>query len=703
MSNAASAARPSQHAGPVSAWPRPIPARRRPPAGDELFALALGEVRTPLADAVFDPVRDRLTGRDGSVIENYYREHLGLEFYRPLDKSAFPLPPCGWCSWYYYYQEVSAPEVLTNACWLAEHLGDYGMRWVQIDDGWQGVGHGRGENRDWTAVDARFRTPGMDRLAAEIRQLGLEAGLWLCPHGQSNERVVRDSGAFLLGPDGESLSDTWVGRYLLDPSLPAAQSYLRELFATLRRWGYSYFKLDGQPIVLKEYARLAEQMRGPFDARRPRAPQVTEHYRATLRTIRDAVGPDAYLLGCWGIPLPGVGILDGSRTADDVTCNWEGFLIANDAVQRWNFLHNVVWYCDPDVCVLRPPLADGAARAWATLQGLSGQALFTSDRLPDLPPARVALLKRICPPTDIRPLDLFAPRQTRKPTWVLKVAQELPGVADPAQTTRREYDVLGLFNYDAEHPRTFHVSWAELGLDAGRQYHVFDFWSQVYLGAWEAGVFVEVPPADVRVLTLVPAAEHPALVSTDRHITQGWVELRALTCRPEGAAWVLEGRSRVIADEPYVLTVGLPRAAPTFALTAAQAGADAADVSVRGESHQGCATVTIRSPRTREVDWSLRFEPAEVHSHPVQAPDRLMVVPSGPGRAELRWRPEYSPNAGYQVLLDGRSLGVAFRPHAVLRGLEPDRRYVIGVRSVWYDGTTSPTAAEIRYRPPAWS
>jgi hypothetical protein len=673
-------------------WPRPIPARLKPAGPDDLFVMTLGAVETPLADGVFDPGQDRVTLNDGAVIEHYYRQHLNVPFYQPIDKSAFPLPPSGWCSWYFYYQEVDAEEVLANARWITEHLKDHGLRYVQIDDGWQGVGRGGGENRDWTTINERFRKLGMDGLAAEIRRLGLEPGIWLCPHGQSNEHVVHASGAFLLKPDGTSASDTWEGRFLVDPTASAGHAYLHELFKALCDWGYTYFKIDGQPMVLEEYAKVSEFLGGgKFAKDTPPA----ELYRHTLRTIRAAIGPDRYLLGCWGTPLPGIGIMDGSRTALDVGQSWEGFLVANDAVQDSNFLHNVAWYCDPDVCLVRPPLTDGMARAWATLQGLTGQALLTSDRLPDLPPARVELLRRIYPAVDIRPLDLFAPEHPRKPIWLLKVAH---------QEVARTYDVVGVFNYDAERAQTHHLSWAALGLDPGRPHHVYDFWQQTYLGAWENGVFIDVPPADVRVLALVPMESLPVVVSTSRHITQGWVDLRALSAQATDTGVVLIGRSHVIGGDSYTLTIGLPRAAPTFRIVGAKV-CDAshqqpADVRMRCTPHQGYATVTIESDVTQEIGWELTFEPAQPYVFPVRPAEKTSATPAGPRAALITWSPGVDTRAGYQVSLNDKPVGIAFQPRAVLRDLAPGQEHVIGVRSIWYDGSTSSTVAEVRYTPP---
>jgi hypothetical protein len=570
---------------------------------------------------------------------------------------------------------------------MAEHLAPFGARYVQIDDGWQGTGHGLGENRDWTTIDVRFREPGMDGIADSIRALGLEAGIWLAPHGQSNEQVARNSGAFLWRPDGSTAADTWEGTYLLDPSLPEAHAYLRDLFTTLRGWGYSYFKIDGQPIVLNEFATKQEFMGGAIPEGDSTA-AAQELYRGTLRTIRDAVGPQSYLLGCWGIPLPGIGILNGSRTGGDIYQGWQGFLVATEAVQRWNFLHNIVWYSDPDVFLVRPPLSDGMARAWATIQGLSGQALMASDRMPDLPASRIEMLKRIYPAVDIRPLDLYRPSNVRKPVWDLKVNH-----------LGRSYDVVALFNYSTDQALSRLIGWEELGLRPNQAYHVYDYWQGTYLGAWDNGVFLSVPPADVRVISLVPHSPRPALISTNRHITQGWVDLLDLQDGGIVTEPTMSGRSRVVAGDAYTLTIGLPRSGSTFRL--AQTVAQGADrpVAVSWASHQGYATVTIESDVAQTVDWELTFEPARPYVYPVVSPSRLQVVRDGLSTATLKWPTQYHVKAGYLVEIDGEVAGTAFEPQVQVFDLVPGRTYNFGVRSVWYDGTVGEQTAQASYVP----
>lgn len=656
------------------AWPQPIPLRVRDGSNKDLFVMTLGDVQTPLADGTYDPQNDRVVLKDGGVTNNYYRDKLGVKYFQPINKSRFPLPPSGWCTWYYYYQQITEKEVKQNARWIAENLKDFGAQYVQIDDGWQGTG--RVSTRDWTNISDKFPA-GMNGLASYIKSLGLTPGIWLAPHGQSNESVVKNNpGIFLLKPDGVSASETWEGKYLVDPSIPDSHKYLRDLFTKLSSWGYEYFKIDGQPIVVGEYKTKKASMKNPSD-------DNVGLYRQTLESIRTAIGPDRYLLGCWGMPIEGVGIMNGSRTGGDVVLGWDGgFMTALRATMQNYYLHNVAWYTDPDVLLVRSPLSLDQARAWATLQGLTGQAVLSSDRLMDLSEERVELLRRVYPAVDIRPLDLF-PADRNKRVWDLKVNH-----------LDRNYDVVGVFNYDEGKSERINLNWQELGLPDNTLVHVYDFWNQEYLGAWEKGITVDLSPASTRVLTLLPSTDKVQLISTSRHITQGWIDLIAFN--QNDAANSFTGKSNVVRNDPYELRFVFPRG-KNFKVNSATAKSAAGSLPVKISNHQGWATVQILSPRTTKVGWSVSFDPAESYHYPVREPANLWADRVGFDGVNLKWSAQYYLNAGYHVYLNGALLGYTPMNTFSLRGLDPEASYTAEVRTVWDDGTASEKKAELKF------
>jgi hypothetical protein len=654
-----------------------FPARTKDGGNKNLFVMTLGNVETPLADGVFNPEKDEIRLKDGTVKTNYYKDVLGIKYFKPIDKSKFPLPPSGWCSWYFYYQEISEDEIKLNARWIADNLKDYGAEYVQIDDGWQGTGHGLGENRDWTTVDKRF-SGGMPALAAYIKSLGLKPGLWLAPHGQSNAEIVKQNpSVFMLKADGTSASKSWEGDFLIDPSTPESQKYLTELFKTLRTWGFEYFKIDGQPTVLREFRNKKEFMKNPGG-------DVDALYRATLVSIRAGIGENSYLLGCWVIPLEGVGLMNGSRVGADVLPNWDGFKFALRSTMEYYFLHNVAWYNDPDVMIVRAPLPIEQARAWATLQGLTGQAVLTSDRLTDLSTERVELLRRVYPAVDVRPLDLFKAARNKR-IWDLKINH-----------LGRNYDVVGLFNFDEAKPLPTFLSWKDLGLPEEKAFHVFDFWNKEYLGEFEKGLSVDVLPASVRLLTILPAGENIQLISTNRHVTQGPVDL--ISNKFDAAKNSFTGKSRVIKKDPYELSFVFPRG-KNFVVKSATARAAKGNLPVKITNHQGWATVEITSSNTTEIDWNVRFEPAETYRFPVREPSNLWAQRAGLEGVNLRWSVPHQPATAYQVSLDGEPVGFSTTQAFNLPNLEINKEYTAEVKTVWQDGKISEKSAKFKFTP----
>ena len=182
------------------------------------------------------------------------------------------------------------------------------------------------------------------------------------------------------------------------------------------------------------------------------------------------------------MPLEGVGIMNGSRTGGDVVLGWDGFFTALGPTMELllSAQHRLVHRSGRDAPPA--PLTLDQARVWATLQGLTGQALMSSDRLMDLSEDRVEMLRRVYPAVDIRPLDLFPSRQNKR-IWDLKISH-----------LGRNYDVVGVFNFDEAKPEHMYLNWKELGIPGNGPVHVFDFWNKEYLGAWEAGMASTVPP-----------------------------------------------------------------------------------------------------------------------------------------------------------------------------------------------------------------
>jgi alpha-galactosidase len=635
-----------------------LPCRLDDAGAPDLLVTTLGPVLTPLEQARYSPRIDQVRSHSGRVIRDYYRRHLNVPHFRPINTRSFPTPPMGWCSWGYYCRDITPDEVLANARWISEHMRDYGWNLVLLDDGWQANG------RDWSGLRDTF-PKGMKWLADEIKKLGLTPGLWLCPHGQDNRDLVRSSGCFLLKPDGKSVTGTFCGPYTVDPSQPETFRYLRDLSRTVTRdWGYEYLKLDGLPSLEEAYRQHQPSFSDPS---KPWDVALRDTYRA----LRAGAGKKVFLAGCSGLPLTPTGLFNAQRTGADVDAEWRAFTNAVQATMSGLHLNRIVWHSDPDYGLLRPPLTFGMAQAWVTLLGLTGQHLLFGDRLPDLAPDRVSLMKKVSPAAPIMPFDLFpSPRQ--KSTFDLKVNR-----------LGRAYDVVGTFNYDETKQLVTRLDFKALGLDPARRHHVYDFWNEDYLGLCEAGVFLEVPPAACRVVTLYPEDTLPVLLSTNRHILQGWPDLERFSMNRRAA--VMKGASRVIAGEPYTLTFGLPNdGADTFVLSGIRVGGKPPVGITQG---RGVARATWTPTATELVTWEARFRrqkvvlPLQLGSYPYMMGARDL----DPWTMEVFWVSFGSPS-GFYVRHNGQLIGHTYSTRFRVNGLKYGSRHTFEVGVADLDG-----------------
>jgi alpha-galactosidase len=110
-----------------------------------------------------------------------------------------------------------------------------------------------------------------------------------------------------------------------------------------------------------------------------------------VRLIRDAVGPQAYLLGCGAPMLPSVGLVDAMRVSPDTGPEYEprqGDLsqpsvrsaMLGGVGRAWQ--HGRFWVNDPDCLIVRPEVEH--RQAWATHVERYGGLRGSSDRLRDL-------------------------------------------------------------------------------------------------------------------------------------------------------------------------------------------------------------------------------------------------------------------------------------------------------------------------------
>jgi alpha-galactosidase len=308
--------------------------------------------------------------------------------------------PNGWCSWYYYYTRISEDEVLSNLSRLSELKNELPMDYVQIDDGYQNaIG-------DWLTTNDRFYS-GMEDLANRIGDAGFSPGIWTAPfYARPRSQVFREHRDWFLRDRRGRLAKAgwnplWGGRvHALDPTHPEVQMHLTQVYSELRRMGYRMFKCDFL------YAAALPGKRYLESTTRAQA------LRIGLKTIREAIGDDSFLLGC-GCPIgPAVGIVDAMRIGPDVAPQWSNPLMRNllndrnalctrhSIVNTINraFMHRRLFFNDPDCLLVRKNrnrMSLDEVRTLATVIALSGGMMVISDDMPKLSEERLDILRKV--------------------------------------------------------------------------------------------------------------------------------------------------------------------------------------------------------------------------------------------------------------------------------------------------------------------
>jgi alpha-galactosidase len=421
--------------------------------------------------------------------------------------------PTGWCTWYYYFGSNTAQDVYANLNAIRRQRLPLDI--MLIDDGYQ-VAIG-----DWLTLHPD-RFTDMAAVAATIRREGRTPGIWTAPFGlAAASQIFADHPDWVLHDEKGEPVLAWHHAsqpiYALDTTHPGAANWLDATFRTLRQeWDYDAFKVD---------FLFAAALPG-----RRHAPQVTraQAVRRGLAIIRDAIGDDAFLLGC-GAPLgPAVGLVDGMRIGPDVGPTWEslqaGDLSAPGTANALRnsiaraFTHRRLWAVDPDCLLARPrgarsQLSLYEARTLATVLTLSGGMLLDSDLVGDLPPSRLAMLRQLLPPTDrtAYPVDLFE--------------RELPEtLVLPVERPWGHWWLAGLLNW-SDHTRITRTELAALGLPPGR-YHVYDQWRASYLGQAEGSLTLpDHRPHEALLLLFKPVTGRPDWLTSTFHLAAGCVEV----------------------------------------------------------------------------------------------------------------------------------------------------------------------------------
>ncbi len=209
----------------------------------------------------------------------------------------------GWNSWDYYFETVSHADIVENVEAIkADPVLSQKVKYITVDDGW---------SHDWGVWEPNYRfAEGMKHTADYIKEQGFIPGIWTAPVKVNFECYYVRRHPELLVKD-EYGDPFRVGRRCyIDPTSPAGEKYIYDLYKGLYDAGYRWFKTDFIWDLTTCPGFYNEQM------------GYCEVIRHLYKIIRSAIGPDAKILGCNLAAEVGGGIVESNRTGLDIHNDW---------------------------------------------------------------------------------------------------------------------------------------------------------------------------------------------------------------------------------------------------------------------------------------------------------------------------------------------------------------------------------------------
>ncbi len=358
-------------------------------------------------------------------------------------------------------------------------------------------------------------------------------------------------------------------------------------------------KEGGVQGVFYDYPDRAFAARGGFEDRYATA---TRAYRNVFRIAREQLGENAWLQERIG---PGsdatLEFVSSVRTAgDNNTINPR---MISPLAMRWYKNRRLTQYDMDGKALIRSghgenvhPIGETERRAILTMSYVVGGRLLLTESFRLFSDELLHDLSRLFPfhttPLSARPLDAFI--------------HDEPSVFDFPVSA--DWHQLVLYN-GGDEEKAFNVrisgdtAFAAMGLDAGRDYLLYDFWNGRFAGrvSGRDSIRQTLAEGEARMLSVHAVRDHPQWISTDRHLMQGYVDLVGKP-RWDAATLTLSGTSAVIGGEPCRITIALNGHTPEQVTTE---GATA-DFTAR-EGNEPLIDVVLRTAKNRDVPWKVIF------------------------------------------------------------------------------------------------
>ncbi len=418
----------------------------------------------------------------------------------------------GWCSWYGFNPFIDndiTEDVVVDFARQAGEIKDLPFQLMLLDDGYFTL------PGDWTTLRPFF-PHGMRYITDVCKNNGLIPGLWIAAAlVHENSDIMKKVPEWVDKNEDGSYYKTmynWGEKtHTFDLTNKDFLAHIDTLFRYIvKDWGFKYFKLDFNTE--------------PGSNRSDRSITSFQAMRNFYKVIANAVGDSVFIANCQGdkgvFPLV-IGCVRAGRTGPDVNPNWESVLNGcRSSILHLPF-HRRWWVNDPDCLNLREKqssLSEEELQMHVTANFLGGGYVMFSDSLQSLTPSRYNMLAKALP---------TAGKAAEIADYMTAPEIGIPSLFYyPIDRFDRRSSLVTLFNWsDSLQTRT--IEFEEVGLRTENRCHVYNFWTDSYMGIMEGNISVlnQKPHTCLHMAVRPVTNEKIQIISTNLHLLQGEKEI----------------------------------------------------------------------------------------------------------------------------------------------------------------------------------
>lgn len=367
---------------------------------------------------------------------------------------------------------------------------------------------------------------------------------------------------------------------------PDFLTHLHEVYANLKRGGVKGLMFDYPATGWAKAGGMEDDHSTTAAA-----------YRTIFRLPHEILGPESYVHERnmeRGTDVT-LGVVASMRTEND-TDSMDGTTVTRCGL-RWYKNRVLVNFDTDSKNLLELEKNRDHVRAVLTMCYVASGRLLLANSFNQFSEDTLWDLSRTFPyhatPKSARPVDAFV--------------SDMPMVYD--YEVGPEWHQVTFYNPDPENPKRIGIDLSgpqvdgALGLDPDAEYHLYDFWNDQFLGNMKGTMRLEqeLRPGEARMISIRTRHHHPQVISTDRHIMQGYLDMRDVNWDQE--KHVLSGVSKIVGKDPYRVVLAPNR------YKALRVECKNPDVEAKLVPREdGLVEWILHAPENTDAEWSVHFK-----------------------------------------------------------------------------------------------